>query len=66
MALDGVSLIEFNNRVAESVEQDQTTRMYRLILLYTLRKINPMSGTAGDISRYAEPCTCRLLINKRC
>ena len=30
---------EINDTTAESAEQDQTARMYRLILLYTLRKI---------------------------
>ena len=39
--LDGFSLIQINIGEAESVEQDQTARMCSLILLYTLRKINP-------------------------
>ena len=38
--MDGIPLIEFDDRTAESVEQDQTARMCRLILLYTIRKIN--------------------------
>ena len=33
-----VSLSEINDNAAESAEQDQTARMCRLILLYTLRK----------------------------
>ena len=41
MALDGAWMKETNYRTTESAEQDQTARMYRLILLYTLLKINP-------------------------
>ena len=37
-----------NNRTAASVEQDQTARMYRLILSYTFREINPLSRTSGQ------------------
>ena len=40
MVLEGILLIEINDRAAESAERDQTTRMCSLILLYTLRKIN--------------------------
>ena len=36
--LSEVPLTEINERAAESAEQDQTARMCRLILLYTLRK----------------------------
>ena len=36
----GGSVTKTNDRVAESKEQDQTARMSRLILLYTLLKIN--------------------------
>ena len=43
----GVSLTEIDDRSAESAEQDQTTRMCRLILLYTIRKLKPRSRTAG-------------------
>ena len=45
MALDTVSLTK-NDRAAENVAQDQTARMCRLILLYTLRRINSWSRTA--------------------
>ena len=38
MALNWLSLTEFNDRAAESAGQDQTARIYRLILLYTLQK----------------------------
>ena len=39
MALDGVLMSELNDTAADSAEQDQTARMCRLILLYTLSKI---------------------------
>ena len=42
-----VSLIEINDRAAESVEQDQTARTCSLILLYTLRKISTCLCIAG-------------------
>ena len=38
--MNKVSLTEPNDRTAECVEQDQTARMYRLILLYTRHKIS--------------------------
>ena len=41
-ALEGISLKETNYRKAQSVKKDHTARMCRLILLYTLRKINPL------------------------
>ena len=44
MVLGCVSWTEIHNRTAESAEQDQTARMCRLILPYTLRKINPRSS----------------------
>ena len=47
MALDGISLEDAIDRASESVEQDQTARMCRLILIYTLRKISPWSRPAG-------------------
>ena len=47
MALDGISLAETIDRASESVEQDQTARMCRLILIYNLRKSIPWSRTAG-------------------
>ena len=43
MTLDEISLISINDKVAEGVEQDQTTRMCGFILLYTLRTVNPYS-----------------------
>ena len=36
-----------NDRTVESVEQDQTARMCRLILVYTFRKINQWLRTVG-------------------
>ena len=45
--LDGVSLALTNDRSGESAEQDQTARMCRLILLYSLCKIKPKSRVAG-------------------
>ena len=42
MTFDGVSLKKFNDTAPESAEQDQTARTCRLILLYTVRKVNPM------------------------
>ena len=37
----------YSKRDAESAEQDQPARMCRLILLYTLRKINAWFRTGG-------------------
>ena len=48
MVLGCVSWTEIHNRTAESAEQDQTARMCRLILPYTLRKNKP-SVTKGKI-----------------
>ena len=45
MALDGISLAEMDDRVSERAQQDQTARMCRLILVYTLRNINILSST---------------------
>ena len=39
--MDAVSSKEFNDRGMESAEQDQTARMCRLMLLYTLHKLHP-------------------------
>ena len=38
MLSNWVSLTKINDRAAESVKQDQTARMCRMILLYTIRK----------------------------
>ena len=48
MALDRVWLTEASDLSAETAnqKQDQTARMCRLILSYTLCKINPCSRTA--------------------
>ena len=46
MVPEWVLWTEINNRAAESAVQDQTARMCRLILPYTLRKINSYSCTA--------------------
>ena len=40
MTWDKLVLTETNKRIAESAEQDQTTHMCRLILLYTPRKLH--------------------------
>ena len=40
--MDAVSLTEVNDRVVESIKQDQTAHMCSLILLYILRKINAL------------------------
>ena len=45
-SLNGKQIIEITDRVAESVEQDQTTRMCRLILRYSHRQIQVCSLTA--------------------
>ena len=45
MALVKILLTESNDREAESVEQDQTARMCRLILRYTFRKMKPWFPT---------------------
>ena len=61
MALGWLSLRKINNRVAESAEQDQHARMCRLILLYTLRKVNLWLWTAGwgyDKSKETFPAHC--------
>ena len=42
-----VQLTETNDSAAESAEQDQTARMCRLILLYTLREVISSPQTAG-------------------
>ena len=39
MTMGGASLVEINNRATESAEQDQTARICRLILPYTLSNI---------------------------
>ena len=39
MALDGILLAETVKRALESVEQDQTALLCRLILIYTLRNL---------------------------
>ena len=44
MVLDEIPLTDDNDRVAESVEQDQTSLTCSLILLYTLRKISLWSS----------------------
>ena len=46
--MDGVLFTENDNRTGESAEQDQTTRMGRMVLLYTLHKINLWSPTATE------------------
>ena len=38
MALDEASMIGINDRVVDIAAQAQTTRMCKLILIYTLRK----------------------------
>ena len=40
MALDAVLSAEINDKASQNAEQDQTVRMYWLILLYTLLTIN--------------------------
>ena len=67
MLLDGVPLTKVNDRVAESGEQDQTARMYSLILLYTLPKINRWLQTAEFRAQIVGPA-CLFLphINSRC
>ena len=47
MEFNAISLKEIYDRAAEGVEQDQTARMCRLILLYTFRKINVWSRAVG-------------------
>ena len=42
--MNKVSSTEVDDRVAESAEQDQTARMCRLILLYSLRQNKPMTA----------------------
>ena len=46
MAIGHVSLTDVNGKTVGSVEHDQTARICRLILLYTLRKINLWSHIA--------------------
>ena len=43
IALDEVLTSKTYNGTAECVQQDQTARTCSLILLYTLRKVNPCS-----------------------
>ena len=47
MVLDAVSLTDFNDNTTESAEQDKTAHLCRLILLYTLRKANPLDRTSA-------------------
>ena len=49
MATDGFSLTQTNKIRTESVEQDQTERIFRLILVYNIRKINPWWQTVGQV-----------------
>ena len=51
MALDGNFVHEplIHDKAAESAGQDQTARMGRLILLYTVRKMNPRYRPAGCV-----------------
>ena len=44
--MNKVSLIEINDKALESSDQDQTVRMCRLILIYTLRKNKDMLANA--------------------
>ena len=44
---DFILLGEINDRGTESEEKDKKVHMCRLILLYTIRKINPSSRIAG-------------------
>ena len=60
MHLDRLLLTEINDISAESAEQDQTARMCSLILLYTLRKINPRSRTAGQGLQHSSVQECLL------
>ena len=46
-ASDGASLTEIDDTVPGSTEQDQTACKCRLILFYTLRKINLWSSRTG-------------------
>ena len=41
------NIAEYNNTAGDSEEQDQTARICRLILVYTLRKMNAWSHTAA-------------------
>ena len=44
-------MTEINDISAESVEQDQTARMCRLILPYTLRKVIPWSQIKSVVTK---------------
>ena len=43
MILDGIFVTEINDSPTERVEQDQTTDMRSIVLLYTLWKVGPKS-----------------------
>ena len=58
----GVSLTEVNDKAAESEEKDQTARMYRLILLYTLRKKKNMYGRKSRSKSYIAACLCKAYV----
>ena len=47
MAFDGISLTEINLRIADSVEEDQSACMCRLILLHPVLKIDPWLQKGG-------------------
>ena len=46
MVMVHLLLTDIHDRVADGAEQDQAAHTCSLILLYTLRKTNPLSGTA--------------------
>ena len=67
----GVSLAETVDRASESVGHDQTARMCRLILIYTLRKFSLWSRTAYGVNvriirDRTEPTKYHRATNRQC
>ena len=61
MLFDGLLLTEINRGTAKSAEVGQTACICKLIMLYTLQKINPWLQTAGQrLTPYqtAKSCIC--------
>ena len=69
IASGGVALTEINDRVTDSVEQDQTACMCRLILLVTPHKMNSCSLVTGQGLRFNpfpnRPLSLRVCIGSR-
>ena len=59
------SFTETNDSAAESAEQDQTTRMCRLVLFYTFRKINTMVSNSSIRIKHEMRRVVKSLLNDK-